>query len=248
MIMKILTFGSNLSKLIAEQYVLINGGEVVSSVLANRTDFFTFNMMNKGFDQTAYDEVLATLSAEDEAAREALLNQHPATLGKGSDDSRTAFFEVNPDEVNLIVIDNQLDLEDSLYFIETPKKSFFLPANTSSLSSFTATGELTVEEAVASTAGVLAYLKARFPKAGLVFVNHPVTNDRNALLKIRKPEIFAQKQARAEQFQQGIAALDVYSIPGITVSRPYQTRDGSLFTVHQYCAYAGMLFKYVYLN
>lgn len=246
--MNILTFGSNLSKLIAEQYVLINGGKVVSSVLANRTDFFAFNFINSGFDQAAYDEVATRIAGEETDIKEVLLNQHPATLGKGSAEDRTAFFEVDPEQVDLIVIDNQMDLEESLYFIEHPQKSFFLPPNTSSLSAFTATGELTVEEAVASTAQVIDYLKARFPKAGLVFVNHPVTNDRNALLKIRKPEIFAQKQARAEQFQQGIAALDVYSIPGLTVSRPYQTRDGSLFTVHQYCAYAGMLFKYVYLN
>lgn len=246
--MKILTFGSNLSKLIAEQYVLINGGEVVSSVLGNRSDFFNYNFINNGFDSFAYAEVSARLSTDDELAKELLLNQHPDTLGKGSAEDRKAFFDVDPEQVDLIVLDNQIDLEESLYFIEQPKKSFFLPANTSSLSAFTATGELSVEEAVNSTAQIIDYLKARFPKARLVFVNHPVTNDRNALLKIRKPELFAQKQARADALQHGIEGLEVYSIPGLPVSRPYQTRDGNFFTVHQYCAYAGMLFKYVYLN
>jgi hypothetical protein len=246
--MKILTFGSRLSKLIAEQYVLINGGQVVSSVLANRTDFFNFNFINNGFNAAAYDEVAAKIASEDAEVKEVLLNQHRDFVGKGSSDSLQAFFELNPDDVDLIVLDNQVDLEESLYYLEQPQQSFFLPANTATLSSFTATGELSVEESVAGIKQVADYLSARFPKAKLLVVNHPVTNDRNALLKIRKPDVFAQKQARADALQQGIQALGIYNIPGLPVSRPYQTRDGNFFTVHQYCAYAGMLFKYVYLN
>lgn len=246
--MKILTFGSNLSKLIAEQYVLINGGEVISSVLGNRSDFFNYNFINNGFDAAAYDEVAAKIAAEETEVKEVLINQHPDFLGKGSSEKLRAFFSLNPEEVELIVIDNQIDLEESLYYLGQPQKSFFLPLNASALSSFTATGELSVEESVSAIKQVIDYLSARFPKAKLLVVNHPVTNDRNALLKIRKPELFAQKQARADALQQGIEGLGVYSIPGLPVSRPYQTRDGNFFTVHQYCAYAGMLFKYVYLN
>lgn len=246
--MKILTFGSNLSKLIAEQYVLINGGEVVSSVLANRTDFFNFSFIKNGFDAAAYNEVASKIDAEDDAVKEVFLNQHPDTLGKGASDKLQAFFSVSPQEVNLIVMDNQMDMEESLYFLEQPQQSFFLPAATTVLSAFHATGELSVEESVENTRLVVDYLKARFPNARLFFVNHPVTNDRNALLKLRKPDIFAQKQARADALQQGIEGLGVYNIPGLQVSRPYQTRDGNFFSVHQYCAYAGMLFKYIYLN
>ena len=246
--MKILTFGSNLSKLIAEQYVLINGGEVVSSVLANRTDFFNHNFIKNGFDAAAYDEIAGKIAAEDDAVKEGLSNQHPDTLGKGSSDKLQAFFSVDPQQVDLIVMDNQVDMEESLYFLQQPQQSFFLPLATTVLSAFQASGELSVEESVDNTKEVINYLKARFPKARFIFVNHPVTNDRNALLKIRKPDIFAQKKERAAALQQGIEGLNVYSIPGLEVSRPYQTRDGSLFSVHQYCAYAGMLFKYIYLN
>lgn len=245
--MKILTFGSNVSKLLAEQYILLNGGKLVSSVLANRTDFFNHNFIKNRFDANAYEALATLIENEESTIKETLINQHPDFIGKGSDDHLQAFFNVQPD-IDLIIIDNQMDLEESLYYIESPEKSFFLSKHSTNLQTFQLTGELSVEEAIDNTKAVIAYLSLRFPQAKIVFINHPVTNDRNALLKIRKPEIFAQKMARSTTFEQAIKVLNVYSIPNLEVTRPYQTRDDRFFSVHQYCAFAGMLFNYVKLT
>lgn len=233
--LNIVTFGSCLSRYIARAYKRLYGGEIVSTVYHNRSDYFVdcfVERIAKPFSIEINEVLIPKLEVElNEDSRSIVLNQTPENIGKHKLDTELGLFEVlERGDVQLVIFDNFMDVSAR---ISTGKGA----------TGFLRRGDYENYDAHFSLGGyidpgmsskyftrIVDFFSARVPSAQLCFVHFPYNTYEDEARRIR-----------SLNFLKSFTHPRALNIPPLDVPKIYRTEEPSHFAEPQYAAYAGMI-------
>lgn len=231
--MKILTFGSCLSRYTAETYIDMFGGTLISCSHHNRIDRFIDIHIKKSNKAIPFN-YLSSMGLSSENMRYINNQYSEGTLGKHLLPNGKELFNALP-EVDMIILDNFVDLCSKLQLSKSyPGSSIFFNSKIDPVAKKMFELEssyLPVEEAIKSWDYFGNYLSRISPNAKIFFINFPYNHSTNSLTAERSKE-FSDKFSSTR--------LDV--IPNIPVPPRYQLKHTqSHFMNDFYAMYAGIL-------
>ena len=243
----IMTFGSCFSRRIADQYVKIFGGKVISSVYHNRSDYFCQQFIDGDSSNPELDTLINSIEKpsnfivtnRDNDPFLLLRNQHANYIGLHGLKNGTNFLHaLETKKANIIVIDNFMDIVARLYQHDN-KKLFFLPQQrinelnaSSCINKNWSLGELlNLQEGAECLSRIVTHVHIKQPNAKIFYVNFPSTTYAQTL----------EKKKRFEYYQYDFKNSNCHSIAPINILRPCQTEDKRHFTTPLYAAYAGII-------
>ncbi|PZX29480.1 hypothetical protein C7416_104485 [Cupriavidus phytorum] len=232
--MRILTFGSCLSRYIAESYVDLFGGEVVSSSYHNRIDRFVDTYIKK-LRQEIPLSYMESLNLSSDNMMYVKNQYQQATLGKHLLPNGEGFFEAIRHGVDLIITDNFIDLCSRLQLSkEHDGLSVFFNSNGEDAAQEKFEIErsfLPVEQAVQYWDYFGHYLWRVAPNAKRFFVNFPYAHHQNERIA-----------RRSKEFPQAFSSKKFEVIPNVEVPARYQlAHTQSHFANDFYAMYAGIV-------
>ena len=246
--MKIITFGSCLSRLTAQRYIRIFGGEVISSVFHNRSDCFLGRFVDRTESFIPYEDLLTMLvPASDEGGNpddnstRLVANQYEQFLGLHRLTPGVQVFEaLQQPDVGLIIFDNFNDLRARMLRLKSnPNIQVFLrPKDFKDPEAWELGPELDPVEGAKAMSRILHLFKQLAPQAAVTFINLPHnTYSLRGGTSAKADQIIAYEQAL--DFDQGLI------IPCAEIRPSQQTADPQHFTSDQYAAYAGWIQGYI---
>ena len=184
----IVTFGSCLSRRVAESYIKMYGGELKASVFHNRSDYFCTQLLKNRETSCELNDLIGKIEGgvvtkSDTIPLILLKNQTYEHVGKHNLDTDNNLFEVAEKGcVDLFVIDNYMDVVGLLFQDESFRKLFFLPDRdiTKTIQPYLR-GKWCVGEQLPIFIGVkymgliVDYLLKYNPKAKVIFIPFPST-------------------------------------------------------------------------
>lgn len=245
--MRIMTFGSCLSRATANSYVRLFGGKVISSVYWNRSDAFLGRFVDQTWAEYGFEGILSRTqpagSAQEETlARVILKNQYAAHLGlHGLPDGVQALEVLEQQLADLVIVDNYVDLSARL--LRSPgdaQDGFFLRDFdfTDGHQPWVVGDYLEPQAAVLGTQRVMDFFKTKMPKARFVFINFPHNVYQGHPRRIQ----------RTIAYEQLFSFDDALVIPCINIPVAFQTPDKEHFKSPQYHFYAGMIYDHLLRN
>ncbi|TCU34176.1 hypothetical protein [Rhizobium azibense] len=234
------TFGSCLSRGIAERYVEAFGGKITTSVYHNRTDQF-LDVFVKAVTPEPTLEVLMHLtnvtSQEDRAQLDEaniLKNQVRSSMGKHLLVSGLPFLDaISSNSLDLLLMDNFIDSGAALKIGSVGGKTyrFFSRIKAADGNSLDIMPKLKPEVSAARTAELVQFIRSRSPRTEIVFSVFPWNT---------YPETSGRKEW-AEAFQYHLQ-LEIPVIPPLHVPKSLQIEDTpSHFARDFYYVYSGMV-------
>ena len=243
--LRIVTFGSCLSRYTADHYIRFFGGKIVSSVYHNRSDAFVGKFIDKDWKIYDHAQIFPLLKNDnvientDNQTSRLFRNQYPETMGTHNLSQGTLLFDVlNQKKADMIIIDNYVDLSALLLrFGKTDKEGVFLRPRDlkENYTDFTLSDYLDPEHAVLCMQKIIAFFKEKIPSAMIVFMNFPYNTYDNKHNRI----------TRTQEYEKLFTLENGLVIPCLTIAGALQTHEKRHFKPEQYCAYAGMVHHYV---
>ena len=231
--MKIVTFGSCLSRYTADTFIDLFGGTLISCSHHNRIDRFVETYLKKTRPQLPY-KYIQNLGLS-ESNMKYINNQYSGiSLGKHLLPNGIDFFDAIKD-ADIIITDNFVDLCSKLQYSDSYPSSplFFNSKNESAVKDIFYMEEdyLSVSEAIKNWEYFGHYLYKVAPRAKKFFINFPYDHSPN--LEISKRSIFFSSQFISTKF-------DI--IPNISVPFRYRLKHtNSHFANDYYAMMAGVL-------
>lgn len=241
--MRIATFGSCLSRYIANNYTKIFGGYLVSSVYHNRSDAFIGRFIKKDWVETDFAEIAATLKikvddgdVENNPVR-ILKNQYPEWMGKHRLSRGKPFLDlIRSGQVDVVIVDNYMDLAGRLVSDHESNGFFMRLGDFSSVNHQWKTRDyLSPEEGVKNMTQIIDFIRQHQPAAKIIFINFPHNTYSESPDRVRRTKIYEEL----------FSYEGIMIIPCQEVQPLFQTKDKQHFKAQQYCAYAGMINYYV---
>lgn len=249
--MRIMTFGSCLSRATANSYTRLFGGRVISSVYWNRSDAFIGRFVDRTWAEYDFEEILShTQSASATAdmldgeaiARVILKNQYTSGLGLHRLPDGVQVLDVLEQQLaDLVIVDNYVDLTARLLFKRGDTHAGFFLRDFDFIDKhhdWVAGEYLQPTAAVAGTQRLMQFFKTKMPKAHLVFINFPHNVYQGYPGRIQ----------RTVAYEQLFAFENALVIPCINIPVQFQTRDKEHFQSPQYHFYAGMIYDHLLRN
>lgn len=239
--MKIVTFGSCLSRYTADTFIDMFGGNLVSCSHHNRIDRFVEVYLKKTMPQLPYEYIKAlNLSASN---MQYIKNQYSSIgLGKHLLPNGVDFFDAVKD-ADMIITDNFVDLCSKLQYSNSYPSSplFFNSKNDSAAENifYLESEYLLVSDAIKNWEYLGHYLHKVAPKAKVFFVNFPYDHSPNAEIS-----------ERSKTFSKNFTSNKFDIIPNINVPIRYRLKHtNSHFANDYYAMIAGILnFRLMGLN
>ena len=188
--LKIATFGSKLSRQVANNFTLLFDGKVVSSVCHNRSDYFCHQLLQRQRDPAALTELLATPFSEqllrqdrEDNILQMLKNQAIKSIGLHRLSKGVNFFQaIESGLIDLLIIDNGIDLSAPLFHSDENDTEPFmlLPEQVSSLitsNTWLQGNLLTAEQSASSMAELISHIRQQSPQTRIVFIQAPGYKD-----------------------------------------------------------------------
>ena len=239
--MKIVTFGSCLSRYTADTFIDLFGGNLISCSHHNRIDRFVETYLKKTMPQLPYEYVEALNLSE--SNMKYINNQYSGIgLGKHLLPDGLDFFDAVKD-ADIIITDNFIDLCSKLQYCDSYPSSpvFFNSKNDFAAKNifYLENDYLSVSDAIKNWEYFGHYLYRVAPKAKVFFVNFPYNHSPNI-------EISKRSSCFSEKFTS--AKFDI--IPNINVPQRYRLKHtNSHFANDYYAMIAGVLnFRVMGLN
>lgn len=243
----IMTFGSCFARRIAEQYVRVFGGKVISSVYHNRSDYFCQQFIDGVGVNHELDTLIKSIKKPENFMVEnpdrdpfiLLKNQHIDHIGLHSLKNGNNFLNaLETKKIDIIIIDNFMDILARLYQQDT-KKLFFLPQPridelnaTSYINKDWVLGELLdPQEGAEHLSRIVNHIHMKRPEANIFYANFPSTAYEQHL----------EKKNRFEQYRKSFKNIHCHSIAPIQILRSCKTEDKQHFSPTLYAAYAGII-------
>ncbi|WP_198337002.1 hypothetical protein [Psychrobacter celer] len=239
--MKIIAFGSCLSRFVANHYIKIFGGKLVSCVYHNRSDAFVKRFITEEWSAIDIEKIFKNLEQdislvdEDNKAINILNNQTVEKLGKHRLSKGTNVLTALNEDIDLIIVDNYMDLSARLAFHKSEDENgiFINLGNLKGkfVNSYYSDDYMTPQSAVQHMSTIIKYFQIHAKNAQVVFINFPYNtySDKNRV-------------ERAKEYEQlSIDAFDCHVIKALNVHQSYQTKDKQHFKPPQYAAYAGII-------
>lgn len=243
--MRILTFGSCLSRYTAEHFVLLFGGRIVSCVYHNRSDAFVGKFLRRDWISYDFDEMFRllkkdwTITHPDADPALILRNQYKETLGLHRlPGGYSLFSALKRKNFDLIIADNYMDLAARLVSRkgDTNAGLFLRPYDFANDNPDWVRGEfLKPAEGVRYMQSILRFFKTKAPTAQIVFINFPYNMYRESPPRI----------VRTQEYEKLFSFDDAHIIPCLRVSPRYQTENKQHFKPEQYSAYAGFIYQHL---
>jgi hypothetical protein len=241
---KIVTFGSCLSRYTAAAYSQLFGAKVISSVFHNRSDFFVGKFIDKNWADYGDAELADILRADEETAGaddriSALVrNQHPKTIGLHRLSKGLNFIEaIESNQADLVIIDNYMDLSGRLMSRSSAlvPEGMFLRLRDFKIQpdGWYMGGYLSSEQGVYYMTRIVEWIQEKNPKSKIVFLNFPHNTYVNATDRIN----------RTKRYEELFTFKGGLIVPCLTVPPAFQTKDKQHFQMAQYCAYAGIVWS-----
>lgn len=238
--MKIGTFGSCLSRGIAERYVEAFGGKILTSVYHNRTDQFLDVFVKKVAPEPTLDVLmhLANVTAQDEGAEfdevNILKNQVRATMGKHLLSAGVPFLDaIAANSLDILLIDNFIDVSAALKVGTVDDKAyrFFTRVRTADGNALELIPKMDPEVSATGTTELVQFIRSHSPRTRIIFSVFPWNT---------YPDASGRKQW-TETFQRRLL-IDVEIIPAIEVPPAFHIEGTpSHFRKDFYFVYAGMV-------
>lgn len=236
--MRIVSFGSCLSRYAVNQYVQLFGGRLEACVYHNRSDAFVGRFVERDWPELDFESLRGALLPDAEEARLILENQCRGGLGRHRLNSGTPLLDLaDRGGVDLIVLDNYMDLSARLLEHADQTRVFLRPADLGAHASaqWLAGDLIEVEAAVRCMQQIARWLRERFRDAALVFLCFPHNTYQAAPLRVE----------RSRRYQDLLRLDDALIVPCLTVPLRYQTPQRQHFKSGQYAAYAGIIYQYL---
>jgi hypothetical protein len=234
--MKIITFGSCLSRYTANHFCRIFGGAVISSVYHNRSDAFVGKFIEKTWVSNLEDEVKELLN---DSGLAIMMNQCEKSIGMHRLKNGIQFFEALDRGLgDIVIIDNFIDISARLLQTSTNNIEgiFLRPHDFLNQDHKLVIGDhLTVDLSVSFTIRIIKLIKEKLPKSTIIFINFPNNTYPNTSLKV----------TRLLDYEKKFFVQDALIIPALNIHRKYQTEVNSHFQPPQYAAYAGIIYQYL---
>lgn len=237
--MRIVSFGSCLSRYTANQYLQLFGGELVSSIYHNRSDAFVGRFIERSWPEVDVDALARLLRPEAEEAALILRNQGRAAMGRHHLNRGTPLFEVLEEQAaDVVLLDNYMDVAARLVERggDARTRVFLRPADLRPDVSGWSVGDV-LDPAVGAQCmqRIVAHFRERLPKAAIAFFCFP----HNTYVEAQ------ERVARSIRYEAELQLDDALVVPCLTVPDRFQTVQRQHFKPPQYAAYAGMLYQYL---
>ena len=177
-----------------------------------------------------------------------LAEQDKENLGRIGDGK--AFFELDAQDIDLIILDNKLDQEEIAYGLieEGMQSNHYVLTSLKNTALFDHKALLAIDEYRDCLQKNVEFLQKKFPQAKIVVINFPIEHYKNIIMRLRNKERFEEIAERAMAFEAASDIAGVIHIPILNIPRAYQSKYENIFTEHLYCAYSGMIFNCVVLS
>jgi hypothetical protein len=239
--MKIISFGSCLSKYTADQFVSLCGGEVISCVYHNRSDAFVRNYIenkNQLPDYKWLREQIEIPAEHESVSKSIILNQYPERIGKHLIKAKANFFTVlEKEKADLVIMDNYMDIGAKLLsFIENPELKFFLNSNyiKELKAKLVVSDFIKPEEAAKNYRLIIDFIRLKQPQAKFVFIHFPYAQYDDP-----------KREKRALGFLELFKPEEVKLIAPVKVNKEYLAETPGHFKPEQYAFYAGIIHDYI---
>lgn len=233
---KIVTFGSCLSRYVANQYTYLFGGVVVSSVFHNRSDLFINKFMAEdGIDRynTNLDELKKEFESLTEEQEKILRNQLPSTIGLHNLEKGEVFFKALENEPDILILDNYIDMVGRAAILSNGEKYFItIKDNSKEVDEL-----ISVESSILNFCRIIKRIRLISQKTKIVFITFP--GDEYPEENVRR--------ARFLDFRDYFYSSDVdFLIRARLINHRYATTDKQHFKGAFYSSLATMIYQNFY--
>lgn len=234
--LKIITFGSCLSRYVANQFSNMFGGKVISSVFHNRSDIFLSNFVENKTGGPLFDSLLSLFSNLNEDQKQILANQSKEHIGKHNLSHGLQFFEALHNQPDLILIDNYIDIVGRAVEFGKDRKIFLtikdpnLPYKLDNL--------LNIDTSILNFIRIAKFIRSSATNSKIVFLTFP--GDAYAEENPRKSRF----KAFSETFTSG--DLDLIIKCSLNTKK-YETNEHQHFKAPYYSGIASLIFSQLYL-
>ncbi|WP_424753384.1 hypothetical protein [Methylobacterium sp.] len=240
--MRIVTFGSCLSRSTVAQFIRMYGGELISSVYHNRSDAFMGRFIDKDWTEYPYDEFVSIFrpaSIEGVSIEKnpsiILRNQYLPWIGSHGLDEYVSFLEAVKSEPDLIVVDNHVDLGARLLARKGDDKAgiFSMLGGTPKNLNWELRERLAIKESIHSMKRFLSWIHESAPKATIVFINFPYVTYVDAPERVK----------RTKSFEADFSSDHAVVVPCLDVPMHERSPDPQHFRSPMYARYAGIIMQ-----
>lgn len=233
--MKVVTFGSCLSRYSVNALQARSEVKLVGAVYHNRADRFVDHYIDKVSEEPSPELIEQMVLSESGAARCKLMLDNQLTtrkLGHHAIHNQLGFLDALDSELDLIVMDNFVDIIAKLAAPKGSAPSLFLTfTDCTNLSDIFDIEKdyLDIDVAVEKWQKIISWVREKQPNTPIVFFNFPMHHHPNAALRDRSKEF-------AEKFK----ADNCFIVPDCPVHES-QIDTPSHFRTLQYSMYAGII-------
>lgn len=246
--MNILTFGSCMSRFTANQYCKLFGGQVVSSVYQNRSDFFVGNHIDKSLESFTFQEIEPYFfqnsnkqKAPEFSTVSIIKDQLAGTLGLHQLSKKEHLFSIlEKGCVDIIVADNFVDIGAKLMFRNDNKnkKIFLRQKDINNFDNSWGVGELISPDTGAEyMSRILSLFRGYLPNAYIMFINFPYNTYMDSPRRVERTKAY---QSALNLKLDRCMVLESLDIP-----LNYQTHERQHYKKEHYSYCAGILFGYI---
>lgn len=246
--LKIATFGSCLSRFTANNFKMLFGGEIVSSIYHNRSDVFVGRFIKKNIAELNRSEIVSLIKNKgtdvivENDGFKIIENQFKESQGKHRLTKGQAFGELLENKnVDLFIFDNYMDIGARLVTISGTSQGseWFLRPDDLVNPTLCKPGELlSPVEGALSMVKIIKTVMKNIPDAKIVFCNFPYNTYVNS----------TEREARTKEYEvimNEFSGGDFMTIPSLTIPEKLQTSEKQHFKPQVYSAYAGIIWSYI---
>lgn len=236
--MKIVSFGSCLSRLTAANYSRMFGGKIISTVMHNRSDYFVGRYITKKIPEVEIDDFISQIipgadgKSGDAAATYIMKNQKKDLVGIHVLARGLNIFEAINDSPDILIMDNYFDLSAKLSQRPDGAKLFFKEQHFGTRFPDWRLGDLLpTGESVENFHSIIDWIEKTSPKTRIYFINFPYNTygpDRD-------------RAARHLSFEAAFKRNGISTIPLLNVPKAFHGPVPQHFKMTQYCGYAGII-------
>jgi hypothetical protein len=235
---KIVSFGSCLSRMTAASYSRMFGGKIISTVMHNRSDYFLGRYVTGDFPEIDIDHFISKISSSangksaDAAATYIMKNQKRDLVGIHVLSRGLNIFDALDEAPDILIMDNYFDLSAKLSERDDGGRLFFKSQHFTELFPEWRLGALlSTSHSVRNFHSIIDWVKKKSPQTRVYFINFPHNTygqDKNRV-------------ARHTSFEAAFDRDDVAAIPIFRVPKAFHGSVPQHFKEAQYCGYAGVI-------